>query len=104
METLKFSIRDSKHDFLYKTLRPLATVLVKRQIQRVVADAFRTGFEYIDGQLVSVRDRMETAKATEGQSRTQVLKDVCFKRSVHVGYRLTSCADVQEKEHFGRTA
>ena len=74
--------RDSKHDFLYKTLRPLATVLVKRQIQRVVADAFRTGFEYIDGQLMSVRDRMETAKATEGQSRTQVPKDVGF---VHVG-------------------
>jgi hypothetical protein len=81
MESLKFSIRDSKHDFLYKTLRPLATVLVKRQIQRVIADALRTGFEYIDGQLVSVRDRMETAKATEGQTRTQVLKDVCFNDS-----------------------
>ncbi|KAK2464849.1 hypothetical protein APHAL10511_003148 [Amanita phalloides] len=79
MESLKFSIRDSKHDLLYKTLKPLATALVKRQISRVVADALRTGFEYMDGQLVSVRDRMETAKATEGQSRTQVLKDM-FKR------------------------
>ncbi|KAF8632724.1 hypothetical protein AX15_001721 [Amanita polypyramis BW_CC] len=82
VETLKFSIRDSKHDFLYKTLRPLATMLVKRQLQRVIADALRTGFEYIDGQLVSVRDRMETAKQTEGQSRTQVLKDL-FKRKSH---------------------
>ena len=41
--SLKFSIRDSKHDLLYKTLKPLATGLVKRQIQRAMVDAIRTG-------------------------------------------------------------
>ena len=41
--SLKFSIRDSKHDFLYKTLKPLATGLVRRQIQKAMADAVRTG-------------------------------------------------------------
>ncbi|PFH46331.1 hypothetical protein AMATHDRAFT_70122 [Amanita thiersii Skay4041] len=76
VDSLKFSIRDSKHDFLYKTLKPLATGLVKRQIQKAIADSIRTGFEYIDGQLVAVRDRMQSAKATEGESRTQVLKDL----------------------------
>ena len=74
--TLKFSIRDSKHDVLYKTLRPLATGLVKRQLQKAIADAVVTGLEYIDGQLVGVRDRMDEAKATEDKSRTQVLQDV----------------------------
>lgn len=74
--TLKFSIRDSKHDFLYKTLKPLATGLIKKQIQRAFSDALRTGLEYLDGQLVGVRDRMNEAKVTEGQSRTEVLKDV----------------------------
>ena len=76
INTLKFSIRDSKHDFLYKTLRPLATGLIKRQIQKAIKDALITGFEYIDGQLVAVRDRMESAQATEGTSRTDILKDV----------------------------
>jgi hypothetical protein len=76
VNTLKFSIRDSKHDFLYKTLRPLATGLIKRQIQKAIKDALITGFEYIDGQLVAVRDRMESAQATEGASRTEILKDL----------------------------
>ena len=76
VDTLKFSIRDSKHDFLYKTLKPLATSLVKRQIQKAIADAVQTGMEYVDGQLVGVRDRMADAKAAEGESRTQVLQDV----------------------------
>jgi len=75
---LKFAIRDSNHDFLYKTLRPLATALIKKQIEKALKAALTTGFEYIDGQLVAVRDRMEIAKAAEGQSRTDVLKDVCL--------------------------
>ena len=74
--TLKFSIRDSKHDLLYKTLRPLATGLVKKQLQKAIADAVTTGLEYVDGQLVGVRDRMSEAKASEDKSRTQVLQEV----------------------------
>jgi len=76
VDTLKFSIRDSKHDFLYKTLRPLATGLIKKQIQRAITQALRTGLEYVDGQLVTVRDRIEHAKQTEGESRTDVLRDL----------------------------
>lgn len=84
VDTLKFSIRDSKHDFLYKTLKPLATGLVKKQIQKAIQDGVRTGLEYLDGQLVGVRDRMEEAKATQGQdgveskSRLSVLQEVRF--------------------------
>jgi hypothetical protein len=76
VDTLKFAIRDSKHDFLYKTLRPLATGLIKRQIQKAITQALRTGLEYVDGQLVTVRDRIDVAKSTEGQTRTDVLKDL----------------------------
>jgi hypothetical protein len=77
VDSLKFSIRDSKHDFLYNTLRPLATGLVKRQIQKAIRDALHTGLEYVDGQLVAVRDRMEEAKKEEdGEGRMEVLKNV----------------------------
>lgn len=76
VDTLKFSIRDSKHDLLYKTLRPLATGLVKKQLQKAIEGAVRTALEYIDGQLVGVRDRMSEAKATEDKSRTQVLQEM----------------------------
>jgi hypothetical protein len=76
VDSLKFSVRDSKHDFLYKVVKPLATGLVKKQIQKALAGAITTGFEYIDGQLVGVRDRLEEAKATEGDSRTKALQEV----------------------------
>ncbi|TRM64226.1 hypothetical protein BD626DRAFT_429803 [Schizophyllum amplum] len=74
VDTLKFSIRDSKHDLLYKTLKPLVMGLVKKQIQKAVADAIRTGMEYVDGQLVRVRDRMDEAKASENETRVDALK------------------------------
>ena len=76
VDTLKFSIRDSKHDFLYKTLKPLATGLVKRQIQKALKDALTTGLEYVDGQLVGVRERMDSAKGGEDEGKIGVLKDV----------------------------
>ncbi|KAL4069133.1 hypothetical protein J3A83DRAFT_4535807 [Scleroderma citrinum] len=79
VDTLKFSIRDSKHDLLYKTLKPLATVLVKRQIQKAIAGGIHTGLEYLDGQLVAVRDRMEEVKAKGDANRTQAFQDL-FKR------------------------
>ncbi|KAJ7155963.1 hypothetical protein C8R43DRAFT_1125867 [Mycena crocata] len=77
--SLKFSIRDTKHDLLYKTFKPLATRLIKKQIQKALTDAIRTGFEYVDGQLVGVRDRMAEAKESDDGSRQQVLAEI-FKR------------------------
>lgn len=83
--SLKFSIRDSKHDLLYKTIKPLATGLVKKQIQKAIEDGVRTGLEYVDGQLVGVRDRMAEAKAEEGKdgetkTKMQVLQEIFQKK------------------------
>ena len=76
VDTLKFSIHDSKHDLLYKTLKPLATGFVKKQIQKTFKGSITTGMEYVDGQLVDVRDGMASAKTTQGESRTEVLQEV----------------------------
>jgi hypothetical protein len=76
VDAVKFSIRDSKHDTLYKVIKPLATGLVKKQVQRAVQRFITTSFEFIDGQLVAVRDRMSEAKATDGDSPTKALQEV----------------------------
>ncbi|THH03681.1 hypothetical protein EW145_g6091 [Phellinidium pouzarii] len=90
VDTLKFSIRDSKHDTLYNTLRPLATGLVKKQIQKALRDALTTGLEYVDGQLVGVRDRMNEAKASDEGSRAKVLKDLFQRKKDEAGSKAES--------------
>lgn len=97
VDTLKFSIRDSKHDLLYKTFRPLATGLVKKQMQKAIADSVRTALEYVDGQLVAVRDRMAEAKASEDKSRTQVLQEM-FQRKKDEAESVKSAAQSKKDE------
>ncbi|ESK85280.1 hypothetical protein Moror_11329 [Moniliophthora roreri MCA 2997] len=62
LDTLKFSIRDSKHDVLYKTLKPIMMGLVKKQIQKAVSDGVESGLGWIGEELVAVRSRMEEAR------------------------------------------
>jgi hypothetical protein len=81
VDSLKFSIRNSKHDFLYKTIKPLATGLIKRQIQRAIRDLLMNGMEYLDTQLVSMKEKMEVTEAGEGEggkTRTEALRSVRF--------------------------
>ena len=73
---VKVAIRDSKHDLLYKTLKPLMMGLVKKQIKRAVEDGVRTALEYVDGQLVGVQNRMAEAKVSDDTTRIQVLQEV----------------------------
>ncbi|THU95239.1 hypothetical protein K435DRAFT_779121 [Dendrothele bispora CBS 962.96] len=74
VDNLKFSIRDSKHDLLYKTLKPLATGLIKRQIQKAVEDGLRSGLEWVGEELITVKERMNEAKANvkEGEAQEEI--------------------------------
>ena len=76
VDTLKFNVRDASHELLYKILKFVVSGVVKRQIQKAVGDAVRTGLEYLDGQLVTVRNRMDEAKQSENMTRRQALQDV----------------------------
>jgi len=68
VDALKFSIRDSRHDLLYKTLRPLATGLIKRQVAKAMEDGIRSGFEWADRELVKVRSNMAEVKQADGST------------------------------------
>lgn len=109
--SLKFSIRDSKHDLLYKTLKPLATGLVKKQIQKAIEDGVRTGLEYVDGQLVGVRDRMAEVRAEEGadgetKTKMQVLQEVGYFSFLFPRYFVHTCYQIfqKKKEETSSTA
>ncbi|KAF8301114.1 hypothetical protein DL93DRAFT_2122133 [Clavulina sp. PMI_390] len=84
LDSLKFSVRDTKHDLLYKTLKPLATGLVKKQISKAIQDAVRTGLEYLDGELVAVRDRYSEARADPETSTTGALGKIFERKSAEV--------------------
>lgn len=80
IDQLKFSIRDSKHDKLYRFLR-IFTKLVKTQVQRAVQDGIISALVLIDQQLAHVRDKMEEARVKEGSTRIQVLRDILKRQS-----------------------
>jgi hypothetical protein len=98
VDSLKFSIRDSKHDILYKTLRLLASNLIKKQIQKAVVDAITTGMEYVDGQLVAVRDRVNEARASPDSSTTDVLRAAFHGKKEDE--KSVSGGSVERKSHF----
>ncbi|KAF8749124.1 hypothetical protein RHS01_10322 [Rhizoctonia solani] len=96
IDSLKFSIRDSKHDALYKIVKPIATGAIKKQIAKAIEGAIRTSLEYVDEQLVATRDRMNDAQATGEKSRTEVLKEM-FERKKDEASSKASKTDSQFK-------
>jgi len=81
IDSLKFSVRDTKHDALIKMFKPLVTGLVKKQISKAVQDAIRTGLEYVDGQLVAVRDRYTEARQNPDLNTTETFKSLFEKKA-----------------------
>lgn len=80
IDTLKFSIKNSHHDILYKFVKATATGIIKHAIEAAIHTALRTAFEGLDEQLAEVRNRMEDAKKSDEASRTQTLKDMYAKK------------------------
>ncbi|KAF5332450.1 hypothetical protein D9611_005445 [Ephemerocybe angulata] len=76
VQGLKFSVRDSKHDTLYKTLKPLMMGLVKKQIGKAVADGVRSALGWVDGRMAEVKRKVELKRNEEGMSDAQVLSDM----------------------------
>ncbi|KAH7100372.1 hypothetical protein BKA62DRAFT_706845 [Auriculariales sp. MPI-PUGE-AT-0066] len=76
VDALKFAIKDSRHNLLYKTLKPMATGLIKRQISKAIGDGIRTGLEMIDTQLVQVRSRMSEVSSQDSGTRVDALKQI----------------------------
>lgn len=76
VDELSFKLRDTKHDTLYKFIKPAATSAIKKAISKAINDAIRNGLEFVDEQLVSVRNTMADAKDTDGVTRQDALKQL----------------------------
>jgi hypothetical protein len=76
VDNMKFSIRESKHDFLYKVVTPLAQGLIKKAVAKAIEQAIKTGLEYVDEQLVGVKRAMDEAKESDETTRAETLKNI----------------------------
>ncbi|WVO22981.1 uncharacterized protein IAS62_004325 [Cryptococcus decagattii] len=92
IDTLKFSIRNSKHDLLYKFIKSTATGLIKKAITAAVQNAMHTALGHLDEQLVEVRNRVEEAKQSDETTRTQALKDL-YARKKESAHEKKAAAD-----------
>ena len=57
---------------------------LKKQIHNAITGSIATSMEYVHGRFVGVRDRMASAKATAGESRSTVLQEVTPVLSIFV--------------------
>lgn len=72
--TLKFNIRESRHNLLYKTARPLATSLIKKQIVKAIQDGIKSSLESLNDKLVEIKKELEAAEKDDNSSKGEVLK------------------------------
>ncbi|EOQ98692.1 hypothetical protein J056_003212 [Wallemia ichthyophaga EXF-994] len=71
---LKFKIRDSKHDLLYKTVKPLLMSLIRKQITKAIEDGTRSGLTTLNNKLVEIRREMEATKEARKEEATSEVK------------------------------
>jgi len=76
VDTLKFSIRDSKHDLLYKFVKATATNTIKKAIEAGIKAGIHSGLNNLHDQLLQVKNTVEDAKKSDDTTRTQALKDL----------------------------
>jgi hypothetical protein len=76
IDTLKFAIRDSHHDLLYKFVKATATGIIKKAIQAAMHTALRAALEHVDEQVTEVRNRMDQAKQSDDTTRRDELKSL----------------------------
>jgi hypothetical protein len=74
IDTLKFAIRDSHHDLLYKFVKTVATSTIRKAIEAAIHGALRSALEHVDDQVTEVRNRMNEAKKSDETTRTDELK------------------------------
>jgi len=80
VDTLKFKVREAKHSFLISVIRPLATGLIKKTIEKAIADGIRSGLEQVNAQLSDIKERLEDASNRDDISRQDVIKDAFRRR------------------------
>lgn len=95
--SLKVSIRDSKHDVLYKTLKPLMMGLVKRQVQKAVEGGLRSGFEWLSEELMAVKQRMDEARSNVADGDEE--KEIGRIKALHEAFKRSPSTSSSSHSH-----
>ncbi|KAK4689510.1 hypothetical protein P7C73_g600, partial [Tremellales sp. Uapishka_1] len=76
IDNLRFAIRDSKHDILYKFIKVTANNIIKKAVSTAVQVALKKALQEVDNQLTEVRNNMEEAKRSDDTNRRERLKEL----------------------------
>ncbi|KLT41292.1 hypothetical protein CC85DRAFT_286608 [Cutaneotrichosporon oleaginosum] len=79
IDELFFKLRDTKHDLLYKFIKGPATGVIKKALAKAVEASIRTGLEYVDDQLVEIRNTIDESKDQDDVTRKEALQNL-YKR------------------------
>jgi len=96
VDKLSFGIRDTKHNFLYSTLRPLAQSLVKKQIAKAIEDGIRSGLGQLDAQFVDIKERLDAAEGDDKVTKMDVIKETFSSKKEEASIHIN-----EEKERKG---
>ncbi|TXT08906.1 hypothetical protein VHUM_03034 [Vanrija humicola] len=94
IDELSFKIRDAKHDLLYKFIKVVATGAIKKAIAKGIESGIRSALEYVDDELVQIRNALDESKNDDEQTRTQAIKDL-YKRKKVEAERAADSVDVK---------
>lgn len=79
VDELSFKLRDTKHDMLYKFIKGPATGVIKKALAKGIEAGIRSALEYVDEQLVEVRNTIDQSKDQDEVTRKQALQQL-YKR------------------------
>ncbi|TIA85325.1 hypothetical protein E3P99_04027 [Wallemia hederae] len=96
--TLKFKIRESKHNLLYKTFKPLATSLIKKQIVKAVQDGIGEGLKTLNQKLVDIRKEAEQGKKEAEEVKKQASDDAKIDKAQEKGEKVQQKAEKTQQK------
>jgi len=99
IDNLKWTIRESRHQMLYKIVKPLVNGVIKKGIEKAIEEAIEKALEQVNYQLVEIRDRLNEAAGSDELTRTQALKDMFIRKKEAAKENKEEAEELKEKRN-----